>query len=112
MNFASAGSGFDDETSAIMNTIPMSEQLKMFKAYLGRLERIVGKEEALRMVNGGLFFVSSGSNDFTMNFSRWRNNSQQLKGKRNVEEYQNVVLQKVEATFKVSSYFSIFLVFP
>ncbi|KAG1338075.1 putative GDSL esterase/lipase [Cocos nucifera] len=46
VNFASAGSGFDDVTSVLPHTTPMSRQLEMFRSYLGRLRKMVGEEEA------------------------------------------------------------------
>ena len=45
VNFASAGSGFDDQTSQLANSLPMFEavkQVNLFKDYLLRLRNIVG----------------------------------------------------------------------
>lgn len=41
--FASAGSGFDDLTTAASGVIPISTQIKLFKNYIMRLKGVVGK---------------------------------------------------------------------
>ncbi|KAJ4751026.1 GDSL esterase/lipase [Rhynchospora pubera] len=95
VNFASAGSGFDETTSHIWNTIPMSRQVEMFKSYLTRLEFVVGKEEASRIIANSLILISAGTNDFTRNYYHATN-----KRKKSIDEYQDFVLQKVEMTLK------------
>ncbi|XP_072996550.1 GDSL esterase/lipase At2g31550-like [Typha latifolia] len=95
-NFASAGSGFDDATSAVTNTIPMSRQLKMFKLYLERLRKIAGEEEGARIVGNALIFISSGTNDFVVSFYDLPNR----RGEFNISEYQNFVLHKVHNAVK------------
>jgi GDSL-like Lipase/Acylhydrolase len=95
-NFASAGSGFDQATSYPWNTVPMSEQVQMFKLYLTTLEIIVWKEEASRIIDNSLILISSGTNDFTSNYYRASNES-----RKSIGEYQDFVLHKVETTLKV-----------
>lgn len=95
-NFASAGSGFDEATSYLWNTVPMSGQVKMFTSYLTRLEIIVGNEEACRIIANSLILISAGTNDFTRNYYRAPNKSM-----KSIEEYQDFVLHKVEMTLKV-----------
>jgi GDSL-like Lipase/Acylhydrolase len=96
-NFASAGSGFDEATSYLWNPVPMSGQVQMFKLYLTTLEIIVGKEEASRIIENSLIFISSGTNDFTTNYYRASN-----KSRKSIGEYQDFVLHKVEMTLKVN----------
>jgi hypothetical protein len=95
VNFASAGSGFDDQTSQLANTLPMSEQVNLFKDYLLRLRNIVGDKDASRIIANSLIFISSGTNDF----SHYYRSSK--KKKMDIGEYQDTVLQMVQARVKV-----------
>ncbi|CAI9776497.1 unnamed protein product [Fraxinus pennsylvanica] len=68
VSFASAGSGYDELTTAISHVIPMSKQLELFKDYMQRLERFVGEKEARRIAANALVIVSAGPNDFIFNY--------------------------------------------
>ncbi|CAN4094012.1 unnamed protein product [Withania somnifera] len=63
VSFASGGCGFDPLTSTIVSAISLSTQLNQFKEYIGKLEGIVGKEEANYILNNSLFLVVAGSDD-------------------------------------------------
>ncbi|KQK10393.1 GDSL esterase/lipase At1g58430 [Brachypodium distachyon] len=93
VNFASAGSGFDERTSRLSNTLPLSTQVNLFKDYLLRLRNIVGDKEASRIIANSLIFISSGTNDFT----RYYRSS---KRKMDIGEYQDAVLQMAHASIK------------
>ncbi|OEL21589.1 GDSL esterase/lipase [Dichanthelium oligosanthes] len=95
VNFASAGSGFDDQTSLLTNTLPMSKQMNLFKDYLLRLRDIVGDKDASRIIANSLIFISSGTNDF----SHYYRSSK--KRKMDIGEYQDTVLQMAQAYVKV-----------
>ncbi|XP_020102051.1 GDSL esterase/lipase At2g31550-like [Ananas comosus] len=95
-NFASAGSGFDDVTSAVTNTIPIARQLELFKVYLGRLRKVAGEEEASRIVGSGLVLISAGTNDFLINFYDLPSRRLEF----SIGEYQDFVLKKVESALK------------
>ncbi|KAJ6763723.1 GDSL ESTERASE/LIPASE [Salix purpurea] len=66
--FASAGSGYDEMTTAVAGAIPMYEQLELFKNYITRLKGIVGVKEARKILGGALIIVSSGTNDLVFNY--------------------------------------------
>jgi phospholipase/lecithinase/hemolysin len=95
VNFASAGSGLDDQTSQLSNTLPMSKQVDLFKDYLLRLTDIVGDKEASRIIASTLIFISSGTNDF----SHYYRSSK--KRKMDIGGYQDIVLQMVQVYVKV-----------
>lgn len=97
VNFASAGSGFDEMTSVLTETMPMSRQLVMFRSYLRRLSEMTGEEEAARIVGNALMFISAGTNDFLLNYY----DIPTRKGTLNMSEYQDFVLRKVEGALKV-----------
>lgn len=90
VNFASAGSGFDDQTSQLSNTLPISKQLDLFKDYLSRLRDIVGDKEASRIVANSLIFISSGTNDFSHYY-------RSAKRKMDINDYQDVILWSAQA---------------
>ncbi|XP_024966914.1 GDSL esterase/lipase At5g42170-like [Cynara cardunculus var. scolymus] len=68
-SFASGGSGYDSLTSKIVNVIPLSDQLEMFKEYIAKLKRIVGEEEANNIIEKSLYLVSWSSNDWAIPYT-------------------------------------------
>ncbi|KAK3015666.1 hypothetical protein RJ639_007503 [Escallonia herrerae] len=68
VSFASGGAGFDDLTGAAFGIIPVSKQPRYLESYIERLWRIVGEEEAQRIVSGALVVVTAGTNDLIYNF--------------------------------------------
>ncbi|KDP45643.1 hypothetical protein JCGZ_17250 [Jatropha curcas] len=68
VNFASAGSGYDDSTALLTNVIPFSRQIELFKEYIERLKGIIGEVKAKEIINGSLVFISSGTNDLILNY--------------------------------------------
>ncbi|OVA17209.1 Lipase [Macleaya cordata] len=96
VSFASAGSGLDDLTSVVSKVIPMSAQPTFFKKYIKRLERVVGKEEANKIINGAFVVISAGSNDILFNFydtpARWF--------QFNITGYQDFLLQNLHDLVK------------
>ena len=95
VNFASAGSGFDEQTSQLSNTLPMSRQVDLFRDYLRRLRDMVGDREASRIVANSLIFISSGTNDF----SHYYRSSKRMK--MDINDYQEVILRAAQASLKV-----------
>ncbi|XP_050229314.1 GDSL esterase/lipase At2g30310-like [Mercurialis annua] len=68
VNFASAGSGFDNLTTRVTRAIPVLQQIDYFKTYITRLNTIVGEEKAKGIINGALVLISVGTNDMLINF--------------------------------------------
>ncbi|KAK1429174.1 hypothetical protein QVD17_11378 [Tagetes erecta] len=67
-NFASAGSGYYDNTAKLYNTISLSKQLGYYKEYQKKLVGIAGKANATSIIDGSIYLVSSGSSDFVQNY--------------------------------------------
>ncbi|KAL0370143.1 UNVERIFIED_CONTAM: GDSL esterase/lipase [Sesamum angustifolium] len=67
-NFASGSSGYYDTTAEIYNTIPLSQQVELYKEYQKKLVALVGQSNASSIVNGSVHFVSAGSSDFVQNY--------------------------------------------
>ncbi|XVF68439.1 hypothetical protein PTKIN_Ptkin11bG0003000 [Pterospermum kingtungense] len=68
VNFASAGSGYDDLTTVPTGVIPVSKQLGMFKSYIAKLSNIVGNTEAKSIIQKSFVVLSAGTNDFGLNY--------------------------------------------
>ena len=94
VNFASAGSGFDDRTSRLANTLPLSRQVDLFEEYLAQLSDIAGDKEASRIITSSLIFVNSGTNDFTRYYRSSRK-------RMDIGEYQDTILGLVHEYIKV-----------
>ncbi|KAJ8771390.1 hypothetical protein K2173_026567 [Erythroxylum novogranatense] len=65
VNFASAGSGFDENTNFVLNVLPPSKQLSNFGDYIKRLKKVVGKDKAKAILADSLVIISAGTNDIS-----------------------------------------------
>lgn len=68
VSFASAGSGYDELTTAVTRVIPVSKQIGYLKVYIQRLKGIIGEKEVPRFLSKALVVISAGTNDFIFNF--------------------------------------------
>ncbi|KAJ0989828.1 hypothetical protein J5N97_008184 [Dioscorea zingiberensis] len=66
--FASAGTGFDNATSHVLNVIPLEKEVEYFAEYQQKLKSYVGKSKANKIVNEAIYIVSIGTNDFLENY--------------------------------------------
>ncbi|KAI4973935.1 GDSL esterase/lipase APG-like [Hordeum vulgare subsp. vulgare] len=67
-NFASAASGYYDQTAHMYNVIPLSQQLEYFKEYQHKLEVLAGSSQAQSIISDSLYIISAGSNDYLFNY--------------------------------------------
>ncbi|GMN56179.1 hypothetical protein TIFTF001_025298 [Ficus carica] len=67
-NFASAASGYFDETANLFHTIPLSKQLDNYKEYQGKVVGIIGAANATSLFASGIYLISAGSSDFVQNY--------------------------------------------
>ncbi|XP_057435079.1 GDSL esterase/lipase EXL3-like [Lotus japonicus] len=63
VSFASGASGYDPLTPKIASVISMSDQLDMFKEYIGKLKNIVGENRTNYIIANSLMLVVAGSDD-------------------------------------------------
>ncbi|KVI03721.1 Lipase, GDSL [Cynara cardunculus var. scolymus] len=92
VNFASAGSGFDDVTTQVSQVIPMTKQLHYFREYKWRLKKLVGPKEARRIIGGALVSISAGTNDFTISYYDLRTRRDDF----SIGDYQDYILKKLQ----------------
>ncbi|KAM0056886.1 putative triacylglycerol lipase [Helianthus debilis subsp. tardiflorus] len=90
VSFASAGSGYDPLTTTITSAIPLPVQLDMFKQYMGKLIKKNGKEVANKIISNSVFFISSSSNDFLLNYFFFPTRRSQY----DVRAYNNMLVER------------------
>ncbi|TKY56959.1 GDSL esterase/lipase [Spatholobus suberectus] len=66
--FASAGTGYDNATAAVLNVIPLWKELEMYKEYQAKLRAHLGVEKANEIIGEALYLMSLGTNDFLENY--------------------------------------------
>ncbi|KAJ4809699.1 GDSL esterase/lipase APG [Rhynchospora pubera] len=66
--FASAGSGYSDQTTKLYHAISLSQQLKYFKEYQSKLVQLVSRRKANSIIKGGLYVLGTGTGDFVQNY--------------------------------------------
>ncbi|KMT05815.1 hypothetical protein BVRB_7g166540 [Beta vulgaris subsp. vulgaris] len=68
-NFASAGIGVLNDTGVqFLNILRIARQYELFEQYKQRLAAQIGDEEAESRVNGALYLITLGGNDFINNY--------------------------------------------
>ncbi|KAI4384941.1 hypothetical protein MLD38_003025 [Melastoma candidum] len=66
--FASAGTGYDNTTSHVLNVIPLWKELEYYKEYQVKLRQYLGNDQANYVLSEALYIVSLGTNDFLENY--------------------------------------------
>ncbi|KAJ4979713.1 hypothetical protein NE237_010493 [Protea cynaroides] len=79
-------------TTVASRVITMSQQLQYFKEYIKRLKRIVGEQEANKIVAGSMVLISAGTNDFLFNYYDLPTRRLQF----DISGYQDFLLQKLQ----------------
>lgn len=105
VSFASAGSGYDELTTAVSGVLPMSKQPSLLKEYIERLIKIVGEKKAQKIVEGALVIISAGANDFIFNYYDIPTRKLQF----TISEYQDFLQNKLRNFVKVFFFFGISL---
>ncbi|XP_059450085.1 GDSL esterase/lipase At2g04570-like [Corylus avellana] len=68
VTFASAGSGYDKETSNVLSVIALSKELEYYKEYQTRLRGYLGEAKANEIISESLHIMGLGTNDFLENY--------------------------------------------
>ncbi|MCD9560044.1 hypothetical protein HAX54_018473 [Datura stramonium] len=89
VSFASGGCGFDPLTATIVSAIPLSTQLTQFKEYIGKLEGLVGQEEAKYILKNSLFLLVAGSDDLANTYF-----TAGIRLKRDINSYTDLMVAK------------------
>ncbi|CAK7349054.1 unnamed protein product [Dovyalis caffra] len=68
VTFASAATGYDNDTSRVLSVIPLWEQLLFYKGYQKKLRAYLGESQANQTISEALHMISLGTNDFLENY--------------------------------------------
>lgn len=82
--FASAGTGYDNSTSRVLNVLPVWKEVEYYKDYQEKLIASVGEEKAKFIISEALYLISMGTNDFLENYYTLPNR----KSEYSVDQYQ------------------------
>ncbi|KAF8377799.1 hypothetical protein HHK36_031184 [Tetracentron sinense] len=63
VSFASGGSGFDPLTAEIVSVLSLTDQLELFKEYIGKLKVAIGEDRTTNILSKSIFIVCTGSDD-------------------------------------------------
>ncbi|XP_042507390.1 GDSL esterase/lipase At2g04570-like [Macadamia integrifolia] len=66
--FASAGTGYDNSTSNVLNVLPLWMEIVNYKEYQSRLRKYLGVKKANKILREALYLISIGTNDFLENY--------------------------------------------
>ncbi|KAL7128734.1 hypothetical protein ABFS83_13G014100 [Erythranthe nasuta] len=94
--FASAGTGFDNATSNVLNVIPLWKEVEYYKDYQTKLKSYVGDSKAKSIINEALYLISLGTNDFLENYYTIPS----TRSKYTVDQFQDFLIGLVESFVK------------
>ncbi|KAF5207921.1 GDSL esterase/lipase, partial [Thalictrum thalictroides] len=66
--FASAGTGYDNATSDVLEVMPLWKELEYYKEYQKKLRDYIGQEKGDETLREALYLMSLGTNDFLENY--------------------------------------------
>ncbi|KAF5727303.1 GDSL esterase/lipase [Tripterygium wilfordii] len=101
VSFGSGGSGYDDLTSSLARVISMPRQIQLFGEYVERLKSTVGEQMGNKILREVLVIVSSGTNDFIINF--YDMPTRRLRY--NISGYQDFLHSKLQDFVKVTTHY-------
>ncbi|XP_031105498.1 GDSL esterase/lipase At4g26790-like [Ipomoea triloba] len=90
--FASAGTGYDNATSDVLNVIPLWKEVEYYKDYQKKLRAYAGETKANHIIQESLYVVSIGTNDFLENYYLGGRRSSQY----TVEQFQVFLIGQAE----------------
>nr|BAK04674.1 predicted protein [Hordeum vulgare subsp. vulgare] len=90
VSFASAGSGYDDATARISNTLSLSNQVEDLWRYRRNLQRLVGPRRAAQLLRRATFVISAGTTDL---FSHYLATNRS--GTDSWPQYENLLITRV-----------------
>lgn len=88
VSFASASSGYDEQTAKSANVLTIPQQIEYLKHYKIHLTRSVGPREASRIIRNSMVVISAGTNDFIQNYYFYTNRSKEF----TVPQYQDYLV--------------------
>lgn len=97
--FASAAAGLDNQTLYLTGRINLLDQPDYLAEYIKKLKKIVGEEEARRIVAEALVMINGGNVDFIYNYYYIRTGRSL---EYTVLQYQDLLLKNIKLLIQVS----------
>ncbi|KAI3457631.1 hypothetical protein Pfo_014294 [Paulownia fortunei] len=94
--FASAGTGFDNATSNVLNVIPLWKEVEYYKDYQNKLKAYIGDTKANSIISEALYLISLGTNDFLENYYTLPS----TRSKYTMDQYQDFLIGTAEKFVK------------
>ncbi|KAL6506856.1 hypothetical protein OROHE_022293 [Orobanche hederae] len=94
--FASAGTGFDNATSNVLNVIPLWREIEYFKDYQNKLKACMGDAKASSIISEALYIISLGTNDFLENYYSLPD----TRSKYTIDQFQDFLIELAEKFMK------------
>lgn len=88
VTFASAGSGYDNATSDVLDVISLWKELEYYKEYQKKLKAYLGEQKANERISEALYLTSLGTNDFLENYFAFPRRSSRY----TIEQYQDFLV--------------------
>ncbi|XP_009356602.2 GDSL esterase/lipase At2g42990 [Pyrus x bretschneideri] len=86
--FASAGTGYDNSTSDVVQVIPLWKEVEYYKEYQKKLKAYLGIKKAKKLLSEALYLISIGTNDFLENYFTLPNRQSQF----TVKQYEDFLI--------------------
>ncbi|KAJ3684533.1 hypothetical protein LUZ61_013697 [Rhynchospora tenuis] len=99
VSFASAGTGFDTNTSTTLKVISMEKQLEMFKVYKKELAEVVGERRASSVISKAAYVICAGVNDVVLYFQL--RSAEKLNPTKYSEQLIEMTMQYVKDLYKL-----------
>ncbi|PSS24602.1 GDSL esterase/lipase [Actinidia chinensis var. chinensis] len=100
VSFASSGSGYDELTTNLSNSLSVSKQLEYLRHYKIHLRELVGEVKAEEIIRNAIFVISMGTNDFLQNYFTETTRRKQF----TVDQYQNYLISSMFRAVKAMHY--------
>ncbi|KAL2931790.1 hypothetical protein RDABS01_037200 [Bienertia sinuspersici] len=97
VSFASAGSGYDELTSNLTNTISLNKQINYMKHYMKHLRQIVGYKKANEIISKAVIIMSTGVNDYLRNYFLEPTRPKQF----TLDKYQDYLVSRMRHSIQV-----------
>ncbi|OIT03466.1 PREDICTED: GDSL esterase/lipase At2g04570-like [Nicotiana attenuata] len=95
--FASAGTGYDNATSDVLNVLPLWKEVENYKDYQKKLEAYAGTRKAKYIIEESLYLISMGTNDILENYYSMQS---KRASQYTIEQFQVFLLQLAEKFVK------------
>ena len=81
----------------MQNVLTLGQQVENFRQYKGQLANMIGAANASKIISGGLFGISMGTNDFGLNYYM----DPIIREKYSITQFQDLLLRSLSEFIQV-----------